>query len=819
MFKRVNGLLLFNMLVICVLLFLPLYLYSSADQNGRIIQNFNFDWRFSNSPVEDASKINFDDHSWQDVNLPHDWSVYQAFDAKWASGTGFLPAGIGWYRKSFTLPANSKGKKVFIDFDGIYDNSEVWINGTLLGKRPNGYISFQYDLTPYLNNSAKNVIAVKVDHSKFADSRWYTGSGIYRDVKLITTAKTHIKQWGVNINTTGVMSGKTTAHVEVSLLNENMDDADLVLRHFLIFSQDTIFQTDQNLFLPAQKDTVISKDFDISNPKLWDVDKANLYRLLTVITENGKILDNVTTTTGFRDIKFDSDKGFFLNGKNIKIKGVCLHHDAGCLGAAVPKKVIERRLDLLKEMGANAIRTSHNPYSSTFMDLCDEKGFLVMDEMFDEWELPKKKWVEGWNAGQPSLDGSASFFREWHRKDLSDFILRDRNHPSVIMWSIGNEIDYPNDPYSHPILNSSDNPQTFAKYDPDRPDANRLGEIARELVSIVKQYDTSRPVSAGLASAVVSNETGYADALDIVGYNYQEMRYAADHKKYPGRPLFGSETGMSLQAWKAVTDNDYIMGQFLWTGIEYMGEARKFPTRNSTSGTIDLAGNKKTEFYFRQSLWAEQPMVYIGTSQKEMPDVASSLWSHKRFDSYWNAEKDQKVYVYAFTNCREVELFLNGKSLGSKKLADYPSRVIPWDVPFEKGVLKALAKNNGVEKAAYELRTAGAAVQLKAKADNLTLKADNEDISHIEVTMCDAQGINNVLTDGVVTCTVSGPVRLLGMEDANSRNVEPYKDNKQNTYQGRILLYIQSLDKQGKAAVKVTSPGLKDAVVELEIEN
>jgi beta-galactosidase len=818
MIKRFKSKSIVNNLIVPVLILLPVYLYSSENQGGRLIQNFDFKWKFTNNQAEDAYKINFSDTSWQTIDLPHDWSIYGPFDAKWASGTGFLPGGIGWYRKTFTVPTASENKKIFIYFDGIYNNSEVWINGVYLGKRPNGYISFQYDLTPYLNYSDNNVIAVKVDHSKYADSRWYTGSGIYRNVKLITTSKVHVKQWGVYVRTPEVTPQKAKVNVEVNLFNGQDDDADIILENFFTFGSDTIIKTKQSLQLSAKKDSIVSIDFEIEHPILWDVDHPNLYKLLTIIKNGGKILDNVTTRVGFRNIRFDPDEGFFLNGKNLKIKGVCLHHDAGCLGAAVPRRVIERRMDLLKEMGCNAIRTSHNPYSSEFMDLCDEKGFLVMDEIFDEWELSKKKWVEGWNVGQPSLDGSASFFNEWHEKDLTDFILRDRNHPSVIMWSIGNEIDYPNDPYSHPVLNSSKNPQAFAKYDPNRPDANRLGKLAEELVNIIKQYDTTRPVSAGLASAVISNETGYAEALDIVGYNYQEMRYSEDHKKYPERVLFGSETGMSLESWKAVIDNDYIVGQFLWTGIEYMGEAGQFPSRNSTSGTIDLAGNKKAEFYFRQSLWTDEPMVYIGTSEREMPQVASSLWSHKRLNQSWNGEKGQDIFVYAFTNCDEVELFLNNQSLGSKKLINYPSCVMPWKVSFKKGLLKAVAKTDGAALAVYELKTAGPASKLVVKADKLTLKADKQDVSHIEVIITDKDGVRDFETEGTITCAVSGPVRLLGMEDANSRNIEPYKDNTQRTYHGKLLLYIQSLDQPGKATVKVTSPKLEEAKVELKIE-
>jgi beta-galactosidase len=814
---KIPDQLLSGILIVAVLFMSSCNHDAPGQETGRVIDNFNFGWKFSKGDIPDASHINYSDVSWQDTDLPHDWSIEGPFDKKWASGTGYLPGGIGWYRKTFDIPENVRGKKVFIYFDGVYDNSEVWINEHHLGKRPNGYISFQYDLTPYLKYGDRNVIAVKVDHSLFADSRWYTGSGIYRDVRLITTSPVYIKLWGVFITTPVISEQKAILSIDVTLVNELDENVDLVLENKLVYGEDVIKRTEQTVSVEAGQELSAEQRMELDNPRLWDVDKPDLYKVLTTIKKDGKCIDDMTTVTGIRSIRFDADQGFFLNGRNIKLKGVCLHHDAGCLGAAVPRKVLERRMDLLKEMGCNAIRTSHNPYSSEFMDLCDEKGFLVMDEAFDEWELPKRKWVEGWNVGKPSLEGSAFFFREWHQKDLTDFILRDRNHPSVIMWSIGNEIDYPNDPYTHPALNSEANPQTWAKYDPKLPDGNRLGEIAKELVAIIKEYDTTRPVTAGLASVVVSNETGYAGALDIAGYNYQEGKYESDHKQYPQRVIYGSETGMSLEAWKTVVDNDYVLGQFLWTGIEYMGEAGRFPSRHSTAGTIDMAGNRKTEFYFRQSLWSSKPMVYIGTTDRPMPESAASLWSHKRIDPLWNYKEGHEIYAGAFTNCEEVELFLDNQSLGRNKMADFPTRVITWKIPFKEGVLKAVGLTDGVELASFELKTAGPAAKLVANADALTLQADKEDISHIEVMITDESGTPDFMAEREITCEVTGPARLLGMEDSNPRNIENYKDNKQNTYHGKVLLYIQSLDKPGRATVKVTSPGLRPALIELDI--
>ncbi|MDP4205891.1 MAG: glycoside hydrolase family 2 TIM barrel-domain containing protein [Bacteroidota bacterium] len=806
-----------NVILVFCFLLLTGGAFAQNQSGGRTTVNFNNGWKFHKGEVKNAQEVQFNDAAWRNLDLPHDWSIEGPFSSEWSSSTGYLPGGTGWYRKLFTIPKSYAGGKVFVNFDGVYNNSEVWINGKYLGKRPNGYISFQYDLTPYLKFGEGNCIAVKVDHSKFGDSRWYTGSGIYRNVRLIMTGNAHLKQWGVFVTTPQVSREQAKMNVEVKVVNEFSKPVSLQVENVLLFGRDTINKSKEMVKVNSASEAVSNQTMLVAKPRLWEVEAPYLYTLVTSVKKDGKLLDHQSIRIGIRELRFDPDKGFFLNGKNTKLKGICLHHEAGCLGAAVPVKVIERRLDLLKEMGCNAIRTSHNEYSSDFLDLCDRKGFLVMDEAFDEWELPKRKWVKGWNEGIPGKDGYSVNFKEWGKKDLSDQILRDRNHSSVIMWSIGNEIDYPNDPYSHPILNDATNPQTFARYNPAFPNANRLGEIARELVAVVKQYDTSRPVTAGLASAVMSNETGYADALDIAGYNYQEDLYDAHHQKYPKRVLYGSETGMSLNAWKAVTDRDNILGQFLWTGIEYLGEAGKYPNHVNTAGVIDLAGHKKTEFYFRQSLWSDKPMVYIGTSDPSENNGPVNLWSHKKAEPIWNWSEGKAIRVSAFTNCEEVELLLNGKSLGSKKMADFPQRVITWDMPFEKGILKAIAKTNGKEVAAYELKTVGAPVQLLALSDVKSLKADKQDVAHIEVAFADQNGNPVYEKNGIVTCDVSGPVRLLGIEDANPENVENYKTNKRTSYKGKVLVYVQSLEKAGVATVKLSSPGLKPVTVVLTV--
>jgi beta-galactosidase len=776
--------------------------------SGREIQNFNFNWKFFKGDQPGAEKSDFNDSGWRILDLPHDWSIEGPFSKEWASGTGFLPAGIGWYRKTFEVPEKYRGRKTFIYFDGAYNNSEVWINGAYLGKRPNGYISFQYDLTAFLNYGKENVIAVKLDHTKFGDSRWYTGSGIYRDVSLITVTPVHIKNWGVRYYTPEVSVEKASLKIEVIIQNELKKITSVVIKNYLLSKTDTVGKTSRKISVEPSTEKTVNETMEIIRPELWDIVNPNLYTLVTVL-EGADCNDKLKTTVGFRNFSFDPDKGFFLNGKNLKLKGICMHHDAGALGSAVPRKEVERRLNLLKELGCNAIRTSHNPFSSDFLELCDIKGFIVIDEAFDEWELPKKKWIGGWNKGIPGKDGYSSAFTDWAKTDLRDLILRDRNHPSVIMWSIGNEIDYPNDPYTHPILNTEANPQTWAKFDEKLPNATRLGEVARELVEVVKKLDTTRPVTAGLASALMSNETGYADALDVAGYNYQEFRYNPDHQKYPKRILYGSENSMTLEAWNAVADNDFIIGQFLWTGFEYLGEAGQYPSRSSTSGLIDLAGNKKPEFYFRQSLWSDIPMVWIGTTDRSVNQASVNLWSHKRVDPVWNWNKDQSISVNAFTNCEEVELFLNNKSLGTKKLTDFKNRVITWIIPFESGTLKAVARNKGLEVTSNELRTTGSPSAITANCDASVMKADKQDISRIFVDIKDDSGNTVYSAENEITCTLSGPARLLGMEDANSGNTEDYKDNKQKAFHGRLLIYIQSLDKPGQVKINLSSSGLK----------
>ena len=726
----------------------------------RQVSLFNDDWKFIKADAPGAEATNFNDRGWQAVTLPHDWSIEGPFDPQWASATGFLPGGVGWYRRTFALPEASASCRVFLHFDGVYCNSEVWINGHFLGKRPSGFASFRYDLTPFLKHGEENAVAVKVDHSHYADARWYTGSGIYRNVFLIQTDPVHIQQWGVFVTTPTVTAEQAEIAAEVSLHNHTNSPADVQIALTLCDSAGIVVaEAEAAISVPPGGEQSVRQLLSLTQPRLWSVEQPELYTLRTELRRNGEAIDREDTPVGLRAFHFDADQGFFLNGQNLKLKGVCLHDDAGALGTAVPPKVWERRLKTLKSAGVNAIRMAHNPHMPELYDLCDQLGFLVQDEAFDEWELGKRKWKAGWNVGEAGTDGPHEHFAEWAEADLRDMIRRDRNHPSIIMWSIGNEIDYPNDPYTHEILDTGNNPQIYGRgYEPNFPHSDRLGQVAQRLVAIAKQCDTTRPITAAISAASVSNLTGFADALDVVGYNYQEGRYPSDHARYPGRVLYGSENGMRWDFWQAVADNPYISGQFLWTGIDYLGEAGRWPTHGSGAGLLDLAGLPKPEYYFRRSIWTAAPMIYLGVSAVPDGGETVTLWTHKNADPVWRGEGGELRRVSAFTNCPQAELFLNGRSLGLKTPSADGGHIAWWDIPYEAGTLTL----NGLDKAGTivatdTLKTSGPAKSLRAETDLGVIAADGIDLAHVLVTVVDEHGTPVYDADCEVTWTLDGP--------------------------------------------------------------
>lgn len=780
------------------------------------------DWKFSLQAPADASRPDYDDSKWRSVNLPHDWSVKGQLSPTLASATGYLPGGIGWYRKSLSVPASMKGQKVYLYFEGVYNRSEVFVNGQSVGNRPNGYISFMYDITPYITYGKDNAIAVKVDHSQSADSRWYTGSGIYRDVWLVYANPTHIAQWGVYAYPV-VEKQQSSLNVEVEIDNDASQTASVTIANELISPEGrSVSMGTKSLKILAKEKGKVSQLLKVSNPKLWSVNAPHLYTLKTTVTKNGKIIDQSTTKTGFRTFTFDPNKGFALNNQWMKMKGVCLHHDAGVLGAAVPREVWRRRLQTLKDLGCNAIRTSHNPQAPDLYQLCDEMGLLVLNEAFDEWKFPKRKWLEGWNVGTPGYQGSFDFFEEWGEKDLADMVKRDRNHVSVFAWSIGNEVDYPNDPYSHPILAgtkaSGFTQAMYGGYKKDAPDATELGVIAKRLAAVVKQYDRSRPVTAGLAGVAMSNETEYPGALDIAGYNYTENRYDSDHKKYPNRVIYGSENRHDHVAWKAVRDNEHIFGQFLWTGIDYLGESGAWPSRGFYSGLLDFGGFIKPRGIFRQSLWSDKPMVYAGTypvptsKRRNSDEPSMDAWP------IWNYQDGQQIRVVCYTNGASAKLLLNGKTVGQQKSYNDQYGIISWDIPYSAGKLEAVAlgKNNE-ELARYTINTSKQPYALTIKAGEKSISKDRG-LAQIYVQVVDEDGMPVMISDNEVTCEIEGPATLLGLEASNNTDMSDYTDNTHRVYHGKILSYIQATGETGQIKVRFTSPWLKSVETTIDVK-
>jgi beta-galactosidase len=775
---------------------------------------FNENWKFNKSDVARGEKIALSDKAWRTLDLPHDWSIEGPFSDEWASGTGYLPAGIGWYRNTFSLTPDQLKKTIYLYFDGVYKNSEVWVNEQYLGKRPNGYASFYYDVTRHLKSNGTNVIAVKVDHSDFADSRWYSGSGINRNVYIIATEPVHTAIWGVTFTTPAVTEARADAHVSVKVQNHLKTIADVrMVTELLDASGKVAGQAETKVQVAAGKTADAAVNFIIEKPLLWSVDDPALYQLRTTLYNKGKKTDVVTEQVGFRTFRFDADKGFFLNGKNIKLKGLCIHDDAGALGSSVPRDVWERRLKTFKEMGCNSIRMSHNPHQDYLYDLCDKLGLLVQDEAFDEWEVGKNKWIKGWNVGTPGKDGYNKDFKEWADRDVRDMILRNRNRTCIIMWSIGNEIDYPNDPYTHEVLNTGRNPQIYGKgHQAGNPPASRLGEIATHLVQVVKQYDTTRPVTAALAGVVMSNMTTYPEALDIVGYNYQEYRYPDDHKQYPRRIIYGSENGKSYDAWAAVENNDYIAAQYLWTGIDFIGEARAWPIRASGAGLVDLAGFPKPEYYYRKSLWTSEPMVYLA-SAKISSERKRGGWA----EPHWNWTAGDSVNIVCYTNTTEAELFLNGNSLGRKKLSDATNKIITWKTVYQPGELSVNGYHEGNVVANYIVKTAAEASQLQVTTDRESLAANIHSVAHVTVHVTDAAGITVPTAENEVTVSIEGPAKLIGLESGDLASHEDYKANKRKVYHGKLLGYIQGI-KPGLVRITISSPGLKTSTVEITVK-
>ncbi len=773
----------------------------------------NANWRFlradsawniqENANMKEAL---FEDTHWRNVTLPHDWGVELPMSPDKGSCQGYLPGGVGWYRHHFRIEngelktLNSQplilNSQLFVYFEGIYNHAEVYLNGHLLGRRPSGFASVLYNMAPYLHANGDNVLAVRVDHSQEADSRWYTGSGINRNVWLVTAPDVHLAQWGTAYRLVRISSKKAEIEVDVETTDERNN-----LRNANNQSQlkATIELSDATGKVVAKTSTTIgcqqkkTVKLTVSNPKRWTLSAPYLYTLTTKL-ENG---DLSVVKAGLRTLEFSPDRGFALNGQWMKVKGVCLHDDAGVLGTAVPKEVWCHRLQELKDIGVNAIRMSHNPHAPEVYDLCDSLGLLVMDEASDEWELPKRKWMKGWNQGRPAYQGTYTYFEEWIDRDVADMVRRDRCHPSIFLWSIGNEVDYPNDPYSHPVLNGDGTGFTqpvYGGYKPEQPNAERIGHIAQRLARIVKAIDPSRPTTGALAGVVMSNATAYPEAIDVVGYNYTESRYDEDHQRYPKRVIYGSENRHDLPAWKAVRDKEHIFGQFLWTGIDYLGESGVWPARGSSAGLLDLAGQRKPLGWYRAALWSEEPVCYIGTyllpNRSNRPGRSNRQATSPYATDTWNYRDGDHLRVVCYTNAPSARLLLNGQPVGGEPQRDESTDILYWDIDYASGVLRCEATNG----ASYEIRTTKAPYALRITQLTPTQSTLKEQpVVQFMVEATDEDGHLVKTADNEVTLTVRG-ARLLGMENGNIMDATVagrQQRNRLRLHNGRLVAYIQ----------------------------
>jgi beta-galactosidase len=776
-------------------------------------------WCFNLGDATGAQAVDYDDSSWQQVNLPHDWSISGPFspDHPSGGGGGYLPGGIGWYRKTFQLNPSDLGQSIAVEFDGVYKNCDAWINGQYLGFHPYGYTSFAYDLSPYLQ-PGENLLALRVDNSQQPDARWYSGSGIYRHTWLVIIGPLHVAHWGTTVTTPQVTDELAQVCVRTRLLNKSLTGRACHLRTSIVDVEGKVVAFDEVLHpvFPGQIHEAV-QFIKVPQPRRWDVDHPYLYRVHSEVCQGDEVVDTYDTPFGIRTICFDADQGFLLNGMQVKINGVCLHHDCGCVGAAVPERVWERRLEILKAMGCNGIRTSHYPPAPEFLDLCDRVGFLVMDEAFDEWKQGKFDY------------GYHDIFDEWAIADLQSMIRRDRNHPSIVIWSVGNEI-----------------PEQVV------PEG---AQILKMLMDVVHQEDPTRPATSGCdnIAAHIPATLEFLEGLDVVGYNYagrweerREKYYSLDHHSYPHWKMIGTENisipgvrgAYSLesqgwwgayptqsitaeQLWRFTRTYDYVAGDFMWTGIDYLGETR-WPHKNSSFGVIDLCGFPKDGYYFFQSQWTNAPMLH--------------LFPHWN----WEGQEGKVIPVLCYTNCDSVELFVNGKSFGVKSYVfpmrgldvtkgwgeqDFRRRQHPttadlhlaWDVPYEPGTLRAVGMQDGEVACVQEIFTAGDPARLELAADRQSLLADGLDVVHLSVRVLDEAGRFVPNAENLISFVVKGAGMIIGVDNGDPESHAPFQSTQCKAFHGMCLAIVQAKAQAGQIQVQVTSPGLTGPSLVVEV--
>ena len=822
-----------NYIIFLGLIALLIFSCQTVTENTEPV-SFNEGWKFHKGEATNAQDLTFNDSGWRALSLPHDWAIEGPFDVQYNARCGGLPFhGEGWYRKYFNIPKSAKDKHVTVHFDGAMYNAKIWLNGVLIGHRPNGYIGFSVDLSSHLNYGEQNLIAVQLTPEDLS-SRWYPGAGIYRNTWLEINNPIHVAKWGTFITTPKITNELANINIQTEIENTS-SIAKSVIIETKIFSRENIelSSVSQNIYVNKNKTSIINQTAEILNPKLWTLEAPYLYRAETNLFDKGVLIDTYNTTFGVRTIEYGSDFGFKLNGKPTRFQGVCLHHDLGPLGTAVNRRATERQLEIMQDMGVNAIRTSHNPPSPEQVQLCDEMGLMIQVEAFDMWEKPK---VE---------NGYSKFFNEWHEKDLRDMIRAFRNSPSVVMWSIGNEIL-------------------------EQGDKINGGNIANELALICKEEDQTRPTTAGFNYYPAPIKNGLADAIDIVGWNYKPRKYKEVLEQHPDWIIYGSETSSTVSSrgvyhlpiekyelheslqitsydmigppwayppdieFESLENNPNNLGEFIWTGFDYLGEPTPFggkdnstngywngdwPARSSYFGAVDLCGLPKDRYYLYQSQWTTKPMVHL------LPH-----WN-------WKGMEGKDIPVFSYTNCDEVELFVNGKSYG-KKIKGTDKTPIPinfidweggryqgdfmspyrlyWKVPYQAGEIKVVGYIKGKKVIEKQIKTAGEPAKIELVADRNIIKSNGEDMAFITVRILDKEGNLCPNSENLVEFEIMGEGKIVAVGNGNPATTESFQSNMRKAFSGQCMVFIKSSSRPGKIIIKAKSEGLKETRIDIQ---
>ena len=792
-----------------IFIFFLFFLILKSVSAGTLVREkllLNKDWKFTLSDNPEYRNADYVDTLWRTLNLPHDWSIEGDCKESRGGSGGFFPIGIGWYRKNFVLPETMKNKQVIIQFDGVYMNSDIWINGHFLGHYPYGYSTFQYDLTKFINEDKNtiNTVAVRVDNSLNESTRWYTGSGIYRNVWLIATNFVHFDNSnGIFVTTPEANKEKAIVKIDynfatnffsVEEFNHNKTDIwysnppkktkKLLFRSTIIdeYGNEMGRTETEKECANYTSNNQLNQQIEIFKPKLWSINFPTMYYLKSEILIDDQVIDDQITPFGIRKLEYIKGEGLFVNGKSEKLKGVCVHQDMGSFGTAVPIQVWKQRLMKFKEMGCNALRTAHHPFAPEFYDLCDSIGFYVMDEAFDEWT---KGWSYDYTANNQGKapNGYHLYFNQWSETDLRTMLQRDRNHPSIVMYSIGNEI-------------------------PDQKDADGYKTV-QKLVNICHSEDNTRPVTSGCDQYMDATNNGFIDALDISGYNYidrhfKEKMYAPEYKKRHDKLCIGTETNKKLPSIIAYRDNDYVIGGFIWVGIDYWGESDKFPLRGWTGGLLDNAGNEKPEYYLFKSYWSDKPTVHLAVAKGK---IAESKWN-------WNTNDSLKVYAYS--NCDEVELILNNQSLGRKVIDKDLNYYGLWQVEYKPGTLKTIGYKANKKVTENVLKTAKEVSRITARCDKSTLIANGKDISIIQISLVDKNGTLVPNADAEITVNVIGEGSLAGIDNGDLYYAGLFKTNKRKTHNGRLTVAVQSTEKSGVINIELSTDKIESLKLKLE---